>query len=103
MVDSNVTFPMDDNSRYRYHRAHNAVEHKGDPTWKERNAKGTPVKIPLDSNDGFNKRIQWYSLDGELDSHLIDDDSPYVVVFGSQSYRKSGRFCNFRYKQKQQP
>lgn len=67
-------------------------------TWKERHAKGVPVKLSLDTQEEYNKRMQWYDLDGENDSHLIDDVSPYVVVFASPFYKKSGSFRNFRYK-----
>jgi hypothetical protein len=73
----------------------------GDKTWKERHAKGVPVKLYMTDED-FNKRMAWYELDTEFDDnmHLISgDDEPYVYAL-TETADVAGSFCNFRYKEK---
>lgn len=65
----------------------------GDPTWKERHAKGVPVKIT--SEEGHKK---WYALDPERNwqegDHVVRKDNPVVEI----GWPVIATFCNFRYK-----
>lgn len=69
-------------------------------TWKERHAKGVPVKLYMTDEDQY-KRMAWYDLDTENDDnmHLIDtDDNPYVFAFTAEM-DVAAKFCTFHYKQ----
>lgn len=68
-------------------------------TWKERHAKGVPVKVYM-TESYENKRMYWYDLDSENDYnlHLINfDDDPHVLGLNEDGDAVVN-FCNFRYK-----
>jgi hypothetical protein len=72
-------------------------------TWKERHAKGVPVKLYMTDVDE-DKRMAWYDLDTETDDnmHMIDGDDNicvYALTGKDTDERIIATFCNFRYKQ----
>jgi hypothetical protein len=71
----------------------------GDPFWKERHAKGVPVKMRWTDLDKFLAKIagrERYALYGISGNDLNKGGDPYAVVM-AEGLRAS--FCNFRYKQ----
>lgn len=72
----------------------------GDPTWKERHAKGVPVKMTREEVDKCSKPAK----DGYFYCWSPSDQMPQVWVYSSDhddapmQTGPDARFCNFRYK-----
>lgn len=71
-----------------------------DPTWKERHAKGVPVKI-LSQED----HDSWYQLDTDKwyeGDHIVQFDNPVVRIYNfpmsAGLWDRVASFRNFRYK-----